>query len=89
MPGKTAFIRARAEPELKRKAEAILQQLGLSPSAAINMFYRQIVLRQSLPFDVALPNEATVVAMREAKAGTNLVDADTIDQLVEKLDDEN
>jgi hypothetical protein len=29
--------------------------LGVTPSAAINMFYRQIVHRRGIPFDVALP----------------------------------
>jgi DNA-damage-inducible protein J len=89
MPGKSAFIRARTEPELKARAEAILRRLGLSPSAAINMLYRQIVLRQSLPFEVALPNETTHAAMRDAKEGRDLIEADTIDDLVEELDAED
>ena len=56
---KTAMIRARTEPALKAKAEATLKKLGLSPSAAINLFYRQIVEHRGLPFLVKLPNRAT------------------------------
>jgi len=55
---KTAMIRARTEPALKAKAEAMLEKLGLSPSTAINIFYRQIVEHRGLPFDVKLPNAA-------------------------------
>lgn len=53
---KDAQIRARTDAELKREAEEILESLGLTPSAAINMFYRQIVHRRAIPFDVALPD---------------------------------
>lgn len=89
MMPKTAFIRARTEPELKERAEAVLRHLGLSPSAAINMFYRQIVLRQSLPFQVTLPNPGTLKAMRDAAAGRNLIEADNLDELIHKLGDDD
>jgi DNA-damage-inducible protein J len=88
MAGKTAFVRARTEPELKKRAEAVLNQLGLTPSAAINMFYRQIVLRQSLPFEVVLPNAATREAMRDAQSSRDLIEAGTVDELIEELDGE-
>lgn len=51
---KTANLYARIEPELKEQAENILNSLGLPPSSAITMFYKQIVLQQGLPFDVKL-----------------------------------
>lgn len=89
MSKKTAFIRARTQPELKEHAEAVLRHLGLSPSAAINMFYRQIVLRQSLPFDVALPNETTLEAMTDARASRHLIEADSLNELIDKLDDKD
>lgn len=54
---KDAQIRARTDADLKREAEEILEALGLTPTAAINMLYRQIVHRQAIPFDVALPDE--------------------------------
>lgn len=57
---KDAQIRARADAQLKEEAEAILESLGLTPSAAINMFYRQIVHRRAIPFDVALPGAEPV-----------------------------
>lgn len=45
------------DTELKENAESILKQLGLTPSAAIQMYYSQIVLRKGIPLDVALPME--------------------------------
>jgi DNA-damage-inducible protein J len=40
---KAATIRARAEPDLKAEAEAVLTKLGLTPTQAITPFYREIV----------------------------------------------
>lgn len=55
MAAKTANLYARVEPDIKEQAEAILSTLGIPASNAINMFYRQIILRQGLPFDVRIP----------------------------------
>lgn len=51
---KTANLYTRIDPELKEQAEYILNSLGLPPSSAITMFYKQVVLQQGLPFDVKL-----------------------------------
>lgn len=51
---KTANLYARIEPDLKEQAEQILNALGLPPSSAITMFYKQVVLQQGLPFDAKL-----------------------------------
>ena len=63
---KTEMIRARMEPELKRGAEAIFKVLGLSPTEAITLFYKQVTLRRGLPFSVEVPNAETLEAMHEA-----------------------
>ncbi len=65
----TGMIRARVEPGLKTRAEAVLDKLGLSPSDAIRLFYTQITLSRGLPFPVEIPNAATRRALRDADAG--------------------
>lgn len=52
---KTSNVAARVEPDVKEKAEAILASLGISVSAGINMFYRQIILMNGLPFRPSIP----------------------------------
>ena len=52
---KTANLNARIEPEVKAQAESILEALGIPVSNAINMFYKQIILRRGIPFEVKLP----------------------------------
>ena len=55
MAVKSSNVAARVEPEIKEKAETILAQLGISASAGINMFYRQIILWNGLPFRPSVP----------------------------------
>lgn len=66
---RAASIHARIDPTLKHDAEKILHQLGLNTSQAINAFYAQIVLVKGIPFDLKLPNEETLAAMKELDTG--------------------
>lgn len=83
---KTAMIRARVEPGLKDRAEATLEQLGLSATTAITLFYRQIVQRRGLPFDLRIPNAETQRTIQDARAGRGVVSAASMDDLLAKLD---
>lgn len=51
----TAAVYARIEPELKTEVEGILAQLGVTPSAIVQMLYSQIKMTKSIPFDIKLP----------------------------------
>ncbi len=53
---KTTSIFARVEPEIKEQAEIILNKLGIPMSNAINIFLRQVVIQNGIPFDVKIPN---------------------------------
>ena len=60
MAAKSANLYARIEPKLKEQAESILSTLGISSSNAINMFYRQIVLKGGIPFELKVPSEKVI-----------------------------
>ena len=49
MAAKTANVTARVQPEIKQKAEAILDQLGIPVSVLIDSLYRQIIMTNSIP----------------------------------------
>ncbi|MEW6663793.1 MAG: type II toxin-antitoxin system RelB/DinJ family antitoxin [Thermodesulfobacteriota bacterium] len=66
---KTATARALIDPEVKRQAEDILKSLGLSVSNSVELFYRQVVAQQGLPFELQVPNEETMKAIRNSRAG--------------------
>lgn len=57
---KTANIYARIEPDVKDQAESILSTRGIPVSSAINMFYKQIILQQGIPFDLKVPAHSVV-----------------------------
>ena len=82
---KTATVRARVEPALKERAEEVLEELGLNPTAAITLYYEQIVKRHAIPFELSLPNATTRRAMRVAAAG-RVTRARSADDLLAKLD---
>lgn len=52
---KTTNIYVRLEPGLKEQADAILRQMGIPMSNAVNIFLKQVVMQRGLPFDVKLP----------------------------------
>ena len=69
---KSEMIRARVEPKLKHDAEVVLDKLGMTPTEAITLFYKQVTLHRGLPFPVRIPNAETRKALREARAGKNV-----------------
>jgi DNA-damage-inducible protein J len=83
--GKSAFIRARIEPELKEDVINILQTLGLSLTEAITLFFKMIKLNRGLPFEVKIPNEETLAAMEDASLERNLEEWDSVDAFLENL----
>lgn len=56
----TSAVYARIDSNLKENAEYILQQLGISPSSAIQMLYSQIVLTRGMPLDLHLPTRKPI-----------------------------
>jgi len=82
---KTAVISARIDPDLKRSAEQIFKELGLTTTQAITIFYKQVELQRGLPFNVRIPNEVTLQALEEARTRQNLESFNTIDDLLKDL----
>lgn len=83
--GKSVFIRARVEPELKEEVIDILQTLGLSLTEAITLFFKMIKLNRGLPFEVKIPNEETLAAMEDAMLERNLEEWNSVDAFLESF----
>ena len=62
---KTAFIRARVEPRVKREAEAVFRAIGVDTTSAVTMFLKQVSLYKGIPFDIHIPNKVTRDAFNE------------------------
>jgi len=82
---KTATIHTRIDPEIKKQAENILEDLGMKPSAAIQIFYKQNSLQSGFPVELKVPNEQTMQTLEESRAGKNLKSFSTKEALFEDL----
>ncbi len=64
-----AVVRARIDEHIKEEASAVLAAMGLTVSDAFRILLTRIAREKALPFDPLVPNETTIAAMREARAG--------------------
>ena len=62
------------DTNLKEQAKEIYSNYGLSLSQAVNMFLAQSVFSRGLPFDVKIPNDITLEAMKDVETGENYED---------------
>ena len=60
-------VQVKIDKDLADNTEAVLNELGLNPTTAINMFYKRIVAEAALPFKPAL-SEAERANLRFLKA---------------------
>lgn len=65
----TSAINVNVDSKVKDEATAILKDLGLNMSTAINMFLVQVVKREGIPFEVTnpKPSKDTLEALEEVK----------------------
>lgn len=85
---KTTTVSARIDETTKENVAGVFERLGLTASQAIMLFYKQVELRQGLPFPVELPkipNEETLEAMKEAENPERLRGFETPEDLIEEL----
>ena len=76
------------EPELREKATALFEALGMDLSTATGIFYRQALHCQGLPFEVRLeePNEMTYAAMEETEERQEMYGLfDSVEDMMEAL----
>jgi DNA-damage-inducible protein J len=55
----SAVVHARIDQATKAATEKVLKSLGMTPTEAIRLFYRQIAIRKSFPLELHIPNELT------------------------------
>lgn len=99
MATRSANVNVRVEPDVKKQAEDILDKLGVSASAFINMTYRQVIMKRGIPFSVELPSgietldtmtdeefdEMMQAGLEQAKKGESVPYEEAFDRLMEGL----
>ena len=98
MATKTANVTARVQPEIKQKAEEILDRLGVPVSVLIDSLYRQIIMTNSIPYSFSIPTLPTrdsitaeqfdvmmAEGLKQAKAGQGMNLEDAFSKIRENL----
>ena len=69
MASLTSAINVNVDTKVKEEATAILKDLGLNMSTAINMFLVQIIKKDGIPFEITnpKPSKDMLKALDEAK----------------------
>ena len=79
------------DAETKAKAQAMLADLGLDLSTAVNIFLKQMLYEGGIPFSITreIPNRITLEAMKEAqemsRSPENYKKYDTVDGMMEDI----
>lgn len=61
------------DADVKSAAQALFADLGLDLSTAVNIFLRQAVFQQAIPFEIQrVPNAETRKAIEDARKGIGL-----------------
>jgi DNA-damage-inducible protein J len=84
----TVNVTFRVDSELKKQADTLFSDLGMSLSTAFSVFLRQSVREQQLPFAVTknVPNAVTLAAMDAAEKDEDLYGPfDSVEDLMEAL----
>lgn len=79
-----AVVRARINEQIKEEATVVLSAMGLTVSDAFRILLTRVAREKALPFEPLIPNEATIAAMKEIRAGKGARFA-TVDALMADL----
>ena len=67
MGSHSSMLHVRIDDEVKAKAIAALEAMGLSASDAVRLLFHRIAADQAFPLELKVPNAETRAAMAEAE----------------------
>ena len=84
----SSTITVRVDENIKKEAGNIFREVGMDMSTAINVYLRQVIRSNGIPFAVSadVPYEITLQAIKEAESG-GMASFSSIDELMEDLND--
>ena len=87
-----ATINVNVDEKIKEQAKETLDYLGTNFTNVINMLLRQIILTESIPFEIKVPklNAETIKAIEDAEKGIGLSKGYTnLDEMWKDLEKED
>ncbi len=85
---KNINVTMRVDEDLKKQADKLFSELGLNLTTAFNIFLRQSVREQQIPFNVSknIPNATTLSAMDSSENNADVFGPfDSVSDLMEAL----
>ncbi|MDQ6913304.1 MAG: type II toxin-antitoxin system RelB/DinJ family antitoxin [Verrucomicrobiota bacterium] len=82
----SAVVHARIDPMTKKATEKILDVLGMTPTEAIRLFYRQIALRKEFPLELHIPNKLTTSTLSKSDKDQGIERFRKVDELYASWD---
>lgn len=84
----STMVHVRIDETIKQQASETLQAMGLSLSDAVRVFLTRVVADKQIPFDLRVPNNDTVAAMKEADeiVASRMARFSKVDELINDLE---
>jgi DNA-damage-inducible protein J len=82
---KTATLTVRIDAQVKREAQEVLKQLGLTTTQAISMYLNQIRVEKALPYHPHIPNAETLQAMDDLENRRGVKTFETVEAALAHL----
>ena len=83
----TTSMNIRMDGAIKEQAKELFSELGMDMTTAINLFLRQAILQQGIPFELRLPvpNAMTIAAIKEAESQAKIAVSEKTYQTAEDM----
>lgn len=82
----SAVVHARIDQATKTATEKVLDSLGMTPTEAIRLFYRQIAIRKSFPLELHVPNKLTDTVLAKSDKNQEIETYETVADLYASWD---
>ena len=83
---KTTTLSIRIDPGLKSSVQQVLAHMGLTTSEAVNIFLMRVQKEKAIPFVLRVPNATTKKALDDSRAGKNIKNFNSMNELFDDLD---
>ena len=77
-----ATIHARIDEKTKAESESLLRKIGMTPTEAVRLLYRQIALRKEFPLELRVPNNLTAQTLDLSDRGEEIESFDSLESMV-------
>ena len=85
---KSSTVHARIDYNTKKSSEEVLRSIGMNPSDAVRLLYRQISLRKEFPLELRVPNQLTAETLDKTDRGEDVETFESVEEFEESLNSE-